>query len=158
MPKPAKISTVMSGMLRQIEASYPNSAHRIWEVWPDAVGPELATRSSPLEFRNGKLTVGVEGAAWLQQFVFLSPKIIKAVNEALGVELVKSLITRAAVIEPPKAEPPPPQLLRSGPLTEQEKDLLDESTRGVEDPELAEAIKRAREIAIRRIRRDPPTE
>lgn len=144
------ISPMVSQLLRNIEAGYSTPAHRIWDVWADAVGPDIARRAAPIEFKKGKLTIGVAGAAWLQQMVFLSPQIIEAVNSKLEKPLVKTLKPVAAGIASMEADKSEP-LLREGPLEEAENMRIEAEVASIADESLREAIKKARETALRRI-------
>lgn len=152
------IANYLPNVLRSIEGAYKGDGHRIWEVWADAVGPELARRSAPLEFKKGRLTIAVEGASWIQQMVFLGPAIIESVNRKLGQSLVKSVKAMASEVPAPPEEKPKPKLLDDGPLTAEEQAELDTISADIEDQELVKAIRDAREAAFRRRKALPPQE
>lgn len=145
---------MLNSVLKEAERGYPDQGHRIWEVWESVVGPELARRASPLVFKNGKLTLAVEGSAWAQQINLLKTEITGALNDRLGCLLVTALKTTQATVErPPEKEDPTP-VLRDGPLSESESDLVEQTAAVVSDPELAEAFRKARATALKRIK--PP--
>lgn len=155
--KPQHISGSISELLAAIHKSYPDEAHRIWEIWRDVVGPELGKRTAPIDYRSGKLTVGVEGSSWLSQMQFLAPEIMSSLNRRLAGDVVKSIRFKPAVIEKPDEPEPEGTVLREGPLDECEQNLLNTETSHIEDPELAEAVRNAMEAALRRSvpRRNP---
>lgn len=140
---------MISQLLRNIEAGYSTPGHRIWDVWAQAVGAEIARRAQPIDFKKGKLTIGVTGAAWLQQMVFLSPQIIEAVNSKLDKPLVRTLKPVAAGIASQETEGTAP-LLREGPLDPAELLRIEAEVESIADEPLRDAIKRARETALRR--------
>lgn len=136
----------LRSILRQAEASYPDLSHRLWEVWEDALGAEVAGRSFPRGFRAGRLTVGVSSAAWMQQLGFLREPMKEALNRALGSELVRDIRLQVATPEPqrpPRApDGPPPWFSHSlDPATEAR---LAEEVSSIADPDLRASALRAR--------------
>jgi hypothetical protein len=61
------------------------------EAWARAVGVEVACNSRPQRLRRGRLTVSVSSAAWAQTLQLLSGKVVAALNEALGAEVVREV-------------------------------------------------------------------
>lgn len=148
--KSPHIADSLSHLLAAINQSYPNEAHRIWEIWGLVVGPELEKRTAPVEFKSGKLTIGVEGASWLAQIQFLAPQIISSLNERLGKDEVKTIRFKPAVVQKPEEPDPEGPLLREGPLDESELSMIERETSHIKDPLLANAVRKAREAALRR--------
>lgn len=152
------LSGPLSTLLRRAEASYPDRAHKVWEVWEESVGPDVAKRSYPLSFRRGRLVVAVSAAAWMQELSFLRELIRDSLNRALGADLVTDIRLRVAEAEPPPAPrtpaPPPPWLSETLPGESLEKIERELST--IRDPELRDAIRQVRVRAeqVRRFRED----
>ena len=96
------LSPLIQRILRKAEGSYPDSAHRIWDVWEAAVGADVARRSQPLSLRRGQLTVAVSSLAWMQQLSFLRDSIRDAVNRALGEAAVKDVRLRMSTAAAPR--------------------------------------------------------
>jgi len=140
------LPAVLQGLLRGAEASYPDRSHRLWEVWEQAVGPEVARRAYPAELRRGRLTVAVENASWMQQLSFLREQLRDTLNQALGQEVVKEIRMRQAPPDrppPPRGrEPPPPWL--SEPLDAPALQTIDDELAALPDPELRELLRRVR--------------
>jgi hypothetical protein len=155
--KPQVVGSMLGGLIRGIEAAYPDAGHRIWEIWSEAVGPEIAARTAPLEFRKGRLTVAVSGASWVQQLTLLSPQIIEAVNKALDKPLeeplVRSMRFRQASVTPPEPVAPPEEPWQDEPLSEEETREVEAGVEGIRDEGLAQAIRRARAMFLRRHKR-----
>ncbi|MHB8764999.1 MAG: DciA family protein [Deferrisomatales bacterium] len=158
------LAGLVDELLRRAEASFPDQAHRLWTVWEQALGPQVAARAYPLSFRSGRLTVAVPTAAWMQELSFLRETMRKSLNQALGAEVVREVRVRLATIEPP---PPPrerdalPPWL-DVPLGPSALARIEGEVAALSDPELREAVRRARQVAekasIFRERRDdfPP--
>lgn len=153
---PAGLSGLLRELLRTTEASYPDRAHTLWGLWDDAVGPELAKRSRPLELRRGRLTVAVTSAPWMQQLSFLRRHLCDALNRAVGQDVVKEVRFRIAEVAPPRPArtlAPPPEWL-SRPLPAEAAAAIDAEVSAVHDPALRESIRevRVRAEQVRRFR------
>ena len=85
------MARVLARVLRQtgLEAELKG-----WEAvreWDDVVGPRLARHTKALAFRDGTLSVEVEGSAWMHEMGFLRRDLIRRLNERLGDALVRDL-------------------------------------------------------------------
>lgn len=143
-----RIGETLPALLRSIESAYKDDGHRIWEVWDQAVGPELARRVQPHKFKNGLLTVAVEGASWLQQIVFLAPKIIDSVNLCLGNPLVQRIKGVASVIKPSEAAEIEQKLIRDEPVSEWELAAIEAELSAIRDGAVKDAARNARIAAL----------
>ena len=61
------------------------------EVWPQAVGPDIASRTIAKGIKSGILLILVETKVWLTQLTILKKELIRKVNEKLGEEVVKDI-------------------------------------------------------------------
>ncbi|GAB4255833.1 MAG: DUF721 domain-containing protein [Deferrisomatales bacterium] len=164
--RPSGLAEPLRKLLRRVEAGYPDRAHRIWEVWETAVGPDIAKRSCPTSFQGGRLLVSVSTAPWLQQLSFLRETIRDAVNGALGAPLVTEVRLRLGAVAPPPAPrsaPAPPSWLAE-PLPQEVLRRIERELEPVADPQLRETLRQVRVRAeqVRRFREDrasaPPPE
>jgi hypothetical protein len=157
--RPEELPDLIQQVLRRAEGSYRDRSHLVWDVWEDAVGPELARRSRPQALRAGRLTVAVANAAWMQQLSFLRESIRDAVNRALGQPLVREVRLRMTEVEAPRPvhqpSAPPPWLEQ--PLDDPARDAVEREVSAIRDPELREAIRQTRIRAeqVRRYREAP---
>lgn len=70
---------------------------RLWQHWPDVVGPELSETAKPLGRRKGALVIGVQDSAAMQELRFYAQEILDRIAEFLdhqpfdkvAVELIK---------------------------------------------------------------------
>ena len=58
--------------------------HRVWDIWDEALGPQIARNARPTAFKGRLLLVSVSSSAWLQQLRFQKAEMIARVNAALG--------------------------------------------------------------------------
>ncbi|MFU8856360.1 MAG: DUF721 domain-containing protein [Deferrisomatales bacterium] len=141
------LSRVLQQLLERAESTYATRDHRVWEVWDQAVGPQVASRSRPVSLRAGRLTVAVANAAWMQQLSFIRDSLRDAVNRALGEPLVRDVRLRMAEAEAP---PPPPRRPQGPPpwlgqdVPEEVIAAVDREVREIRDPEVREAVRQTR--------------
>lgn len=68
---------------------------RVFEVWPQVVGPADAARTRPELFHDGRLTVAVPGPAWLDRFSYKKGEWLARLNNELAEQaLVEEIILR----------------------------------------------------------------
>jgi predicted nucleic acid-binding Zn ribbon protein len=118
----------------------------VWEVWERAVGPEVAKRTSPISLRRGTLLVAVATAPWMQQLSFLRENIRDSVNQAMGHALVRDIRFRLGEVErgnPSSGAPPSPPWLAE-PIDAATLASIDQEVSAIADPEIREAVRRAR--------------
>lgn len=77
--------------LRQEGLTDQASRLEVLAVWADAVGPKIASRTSPRSFRRGCLVVQAATPTWQNELTFLRETIVAKVNAQLGQPRVTSL-------------------------------------------------------------------
>jgi hypothetical protein len=135
----------MEGKLRE---------YRAWQVWDEAVGPQVAARARPVRIREGVLEVRVDSPAWMQQLQLLKPKILARLNERLGGEVIRDLFWRRGRTEPEAVEAPARSQApawRTATLTEEELGRVEAALAPLTDPELRQQL---RAVLIRQAKLD----
>ena len=64
---------------------------RIMDLWPEVVGPTVATRSRATKCRDGVLTVSVAGSVWLQQLTMMRLEIVRLFAQRVGPDAVTDI-------------------------------------------------------------------
>ncbi len=64
---------------------------RVVAEWPALAGERIAKRTRATGFREGTLTVEVEGSAWMHELSFLKRELVRRANQHLGAEIVREL-------------------------------------------------------------------
>lgn len=147
---PSDLHSVVRRVLRQAEAAYPDRAHRVWDVWEQAVGSAVAARCHPISLRSGRLLVGAVSSAWLQQLTFLKESIQDSVNGALGENLVRDVRFRIAEAEPaPRRVGPAKDPAPLPPLPDSTLRAIDRELEAISDEEVRRAVRRLRVRAER---------
>jgi hypothetical protein len=139
MKRPLQISALLESVFAGKPAQKRIREAKAWQFWEEAVGAHIASKATPVAFRDGTLTIRVSGSAWMQQLSLMKRDIISQLNDAIGYPLVNDLFFRQGTVHKAEAEPVAVGVLKRA-LTAAEQKLLVERTAAVSDPELREAF------------------
>jgi predicted nucleic acid-binding Zn ribbon protein len=78
------IGTVIEDLLRQHRPATTKSMLDLWDVWQDAVGPDVSANTRPAAINGNVLLVNVSNSAWMHQLRFLEGELIQRLNLAIG--------------------------------------------------------------------------
>lgn len=66
---------------------------RVFEIWPQIVGPADSPRTRPILLYDGKLTVEVPGPAWLERYRYKKNDWLNRLNSELAEQaLVEDIV------------------------------------------------------------------
>jgi hypothetical protein len=117
---------------------------KIVRHWHDIAGPQLAAVTQPESIRARVLFIMVCDAIWLQQITFYQAQLLENIRSVLGdVAITRLHFTLAMSASRQPVLPPPEPGLGPVPLTAGEEQQMRESTAGIADPDLREAVRRA---------------
>jgi predicted nucleic acid-binding Zn ribbon protein len=85
------VSSVLTRVLRKLDLESELHGWRAVAEWPRLVGARVARRTRAVGFREGTLTVEVEGSAWMHELGFLKRDLIREINRQLGSERVRDV-------------------------------------------------------------------
>ena len=111
----------------------------IWRVWPDVVGSAVAARARPMRIINGTLTVAVSSAPWIQELRFMTGLMKEKLNGRLGAEVVREIVLKPGRVDTPVAEAPDQKPTKKR-LTPRQKELIEEHSSSITDPETRQAF------------------
>jgi predicted nucleic acid-binding Zn ribbon protein len=86
--RPDRVGDALRHVLQRID---PERRLELFRMWAAEVGPAIAARSEPAGFRDGVLSVRVNGAAWMQELQFVKEEIRARLNVRLGGEVVRDV-------------------------------------------------------------------
>lgn len=112
----------------------------IWRLWPEVVGPAVASRAQPLRIINGTLTVAVSSAAWMQELRFLTAMMKEKLNDRLGAALIKEIVLRPGTIKKSAPTAVEDEAAPQRALSEQQKAFIAEQSAAIADPEIRAAF------------------
>jgi len=111
----------------------------IWRLWPEVVGPAIASRSQPLRIINGTLTVAVSSGPWMQELSYLRSMMKDKLNERLGSEIVKEIVLKSGRVVN-EGDPPGIDNIRRNPLSARQLAMISEQASAIADPETRAAF------------------
>ncbi len=135
MKYPAAIADLLAVMFQDKPAGKRLKEGKIWLVWENSVGEQIAARARPTGFRDGTLTITVDSAPWMQQLIYLKNDILSKLNTNLQEELVKDIFLKAGSKAPSQSPPPKPKR-KSRALSIEEQQRISENSAAISDPEL----------------------
>jgi len=139
MKRPLQIADLLETVFAGKPAQKRIREAKAWQFWEEAVGSHIASKATPVAFKDGTLTVRVSGSAWMQQLSLMKLDIISQLNDAIGYPLVNDLFFRQGTVHKKEDEPAAVGVQKRS-LTASEQKLLSERTAAVSDPELREAF------------------
>lgn len=139
LKKPLQLSALIESVFAGKPLQKRLREARVWEVWREAVGDQIASRARPLSFRDGILTVAVSGSAWLQQLSLMKPEIIQNVNEAADEEIVKDIFFKQGKMPAAESEPAPLPRNKTH-LSPEQQAKLEKMAEPLDDLELRAAL------------------
>jgi len=89
--KPEGIGDIIESMKTSSTLGKNLQEARIWERWPEIVGPKLMPYGQPLGVRDETLFIQVESAVWMHKFSYQKPQIIQQANKLVGEKLVSEI-------------------------------------------------------------------
>jgi hypothetical protein len=135
---------VIERTLKRLGLAQGVHAHRAFEIWDEAVGPQVAAHARPERISNRVLRVKVDHNTWLQQLQFMKDLILSRLNERLGegtlidIELRLGRGKRPESRTPRPAPPPPAR----PPLTPEAAARIDREIAGFDDEGLRTIFRR----------------
>lgn len=64
---------------------------KVWNAWPEVVGPEIARSTLPVGYLKGTLYIWVRSAPRMQEMIFMLETLQNRINQFCGSRWVKSI-------------------------------------------------------------------
>lgn len=88
---PEPLSLILERVIKKTLSRTGPPVQRIWDVWNDAVGPDVAGNAQPKVYKKGILIVAVSSGPWAQELQFYASEIRDRINRAVGAVLVDEI-------------------------------------------------------------------
>jgi predicted nucleic acid-binding Zn ribbon protein len=88
------IGDVLKDMFKEYGLERKYQRAEIEHVWNDLLGPSVAKVTSKVYLRDGKLTVFLDSTLVKQELSMMRTRLVSALNEAMGSEVVREVILR----------------------------------------------------------------
>lgn len=89
--RPTALSSLVGQVLGDLGLDSVAKAHRIGQVWADAVGEQVAAHCRPVGLRGQVLELAVDSPVWSQQLQMRKPEILAALGRSLGPDAPREL-------------------------------------------------------------------
>jgi len=117
--------------------------YQAWQIWDQAVGPQIAAHARPSRLRKTVLEVTVDQPVWMQQLQLMKPQLLAKLNAHLGQAPIDDIFLRRGRLPIPEA---PSSATTSGPrpraLSPEEEARIADLLQAVSDPDLHQCLKR----------------
>jgi len=83
--------SILGQVLRSYGLEHRVRGFQAGESWAEIVGPVLASRSSVVDFKDGKLTVEVQASPAMVELTLRAEELLKAFAERHGAGLIREI-------------------------------------------------------------------
>jgi predicted nucleic acid-binding Zn ribbon protein len=146
------IGEVLFSVLKKKGMASKLEENALMQLWPKAVGEQIATQTKPESFRNGILFVKTVSSVWVQQLHFVKQDILDKLNELSGKHAIKEIRFMVGYSPIKEKDDVSVSPAKKTVLKKRDKEMINECTERLADRELASVLKRVmqREISRRR--------
>ena len=85
------IGSILNRVLDQYRPKADQELCKVWDLWDNAVGSEIAANARPAAYKGRRLLVHVSNSNWLHHLRFMERDLIARINGALGAERIESI-------------------------------------------------------------------
>ncbi|NIQ37405.1 MAG: DUF721 domain-containing protein [Proteobacteria bacterium] len=75
--------------------------YRIWSLWSDLVGEQIARRAQPDRLRNRILFIRVSNSTWMQQLQTMKPMLLERIRKTIKGNAVNDIRFSLGEVDPP---------------------------------------------------------
>ena len=85
------LAAILPGVLRDLRLDEAAAGWRAVADWPALAGERIAKRTRAVAFRDGVMTIEVEGSAWMHELGFLKRELVRRANQRAGANVVRDV-------------------------------------------------------------------
>jgi len=85
------LAAILPGVLRDLRLDEAAAGWRAVADWPALAGERIARRTRAVAFRDGVMTIEVEGSAWMHELGFLKRELVRRANQRAGANVVRDV-------------------------------------------------------------------
>ena len=86
-----QIGEVIKGTLERLGLERKVQEYSVWLFWQKAAGEKIARHARPQQIIAGKLLIGVDSSAWMNELHLIKKKLIRKINQETGKNIVKDI-------------------------------------------------------------------
>jgi len=88
------LGKALEKMLGRFDLKDKYNENKTLDDWEETVGKTIATHTTPLRIRNGRLYIKVDSPSWRNQMLFQKDYIKKKINEKMDKKIIREIILR----------------------------------------------------------------
>jgi predicted nucleic acid-binding Zn ribbon protein len=85
------LAAILPDVLRDLRLEDAAAGWRAVADWPALAGERIAKRTRAVAFRDGVMTIEVEGSAWIHELGFLRRELVRRANQRVGANVVRDV-------------------------------------------------------------------
>ncbi len=85
------IAAILPGVLKELRLDGAAAGWRAVAEWPALAGERIAKRTRAVGYRDGVLTIEVEGSAWMHELGYLRRELVRRANQRVGANVVRDV-------------------------------------------------------------------
>jgi len=103
-----KLDKVLRKTLGKLDLTVKLEGYRVWPLWDDIVGGQIAKRAQPDKLRNRILFVRVSNSVWMQELQTMKPMLLERIRKAVKKAPIDDIRFRLGEVPSPPTSPAPP--------------------------------------------------
>ena len=100
-----RINKVLQKTLRKMDLDVKLEGYRIWLLWTDIVGEQIATRAQPERLRNRILFVKVSSSTWMQQLQTMKHLLLERIQKVIKQAVIEDIRFSLGEVASPASVP-----------------------------------------------------
>ncbi len=88
------LQDVLTQVLHEQKLDRPLNELHLIDLWPEVVGTTLARQTDGLYIRQGTLYLHVRSAIVRNELLMMRDNLVRKLNEAVGVEVIRDIVLR----------------------------------------------------------------
>lgn len=85
------LAAILPALLQSLGLAATAEGWRAVSDWPAVAGARISGHTRAVSFREGTLSVEVEGSAWMHELGFLKRELVRNLNRHLGADVVRDV-------------------------------------------------------------------
>ena len=103
-----RLDKVLRKTLGKMDLTVKLEGYRIWSLWNDIVGEQIAKRAQPERLRNRILFVRVSNSVWMQELQTMKPMLLERIHKAVKKAGIDDIRFKLGEVPSPSTSLTPP--------------------------------------------------
>jgi hypothetical protein len=140
--KPTAMSSLLSDLIQKKGWKKQINRNKVFLIWEQIVGPEIAHHAQPQVIRGKVLWVNVSDSVWIQQLQFQKIMLLEQLNHNIHTTIEDIRFSIDSSLDRPLPEHEPPALIVDYQPDPEKKAQMEKLFSSVDDKEVRQAMKR----------------